>query len=305
MIRESTFASSSPYRFIDPLLACGISNKKMLTEFMPLKNKINNLIAEKIKDKKASVISVYFDTRDGNWLSINPTEKYSPASLLKVPTAIAFFKEAEENPKLLSKKIAYSGAYDYNQFEYFKPPEKLVPGQSYTIEDLIGRMLGHSDNNAYFLLVENIDIKILTEVYSDLGIVIPASLDSGQADFITIKQYANFFRVLHNASYLGRDMSEKALSLLSKDNLPQGIASGIPKDIPIAEKFGERNFSSQAMDPYSEKELHDCGIIYYPGHPYLLCVMTKGTSYINLAGVISDTSKLVYDYINGEAISRK
>jgi hypothetical protein len=46
-------------------------------------------------------------------------------------------------------------------------------------------------------------------------------------------------------------------------------------------------------------EMHDCGIVYYPYRPYLLCVMTKGSGEIkSLETVIQDVSKMVYEEVN-------
>ena len=47
-----------------------------------------------------------------------------------------------------------------------------------------------------------------------------------------------------------------------------------------------------------ERQLHDCGIVYYSNHPYLLCVMTKDKTIENLADAIKDISHLVYEEIN-------
>ncbi len=297
-VRQSDLNEVS-YRFIDPLLACDVSEKKETTEFTPLKIKIQSIINDKVNRDQANTVSIYFDTRDGNWLNINPSEKYSPASLMKVPTAIAYFKEAEDNPAILQNKMLYDGSFDLNKLEYFQPEKTIEPNQSYTAEDLLFRMLGYSDNNAYYILANSIDGNILNEVYSDLGIVWPKNINEAQDDFITVKQYANFFRILYNASYLDRDMSEKALSFLSQTDFPQGMIAGIPKNIVVAHKFGERNFGNVA-DPASQKELHDCGIVYFPDHPYLLCIMTKGTNFDDLSGTIKDISNTVYQYIDQE-----
>ena len=48
-----------------------------------------------------------------------------------------------------------------------------------------------------------------------------------------------------------------------------------------------------------EHELHDCGIVYYPEHPYFLCVMTRGGDRPKLAAAIADVSKVAYDGWNG------
>ena len=46
------------------------------------------------------------------------------------------------------------------------------------------------------------------------------------------------------------------------------------------------------------KQLHDCGIIYYPGNPYLLCVMTRGDSFGELSSTIRDISDIIYGVVN-------
>lgn len=295
-IRQSDL-STPTYSFIDPLIACGISEKKSTVEFAPLKNQINELINSQIAKAQINTASVYFDKRDGSWLSINPNEKYFPASLMKVPTMIAVLKVAESNPGLLNKKIVYDGSFDLNAIEHFKPSKTMVPNQAYTVDDLLFRMIGYSDNNAVLLLVDSIDSKILNEVFTDLGVTIPQGENATLTDYITVKQYASFFRVLHNATYLNRKMSEKALYLLSQPDFPKGIMAGIPTGTKFVDKFGERNFSDNPDDQASSKELHDCGIVYYPEHPYLLCIMTKGTNFESLTNTIKSISQIVYNYI--------
>ncbi|MBI5729074.1 MAG: serine hydrolase [Candidatus Magasanikbacteria bacterium] len=297
-IRQSTLSEKSAYRFIDPLLACDLTTKKANTEFLPLKTKIENIIANKIYAHQATNVSVYFDTRDGRWLGINPNATYFPASLMKVPTLIAFLKLAEEQPEILSKKIVYDGSYDLNTLEYYKPRTTLTPRRAYTVDDLLERMIVNSDNNALPLLVNAVDSKVLDDVYSDLGISIPPDVQDSLKDYMTVKSYVNFFRVLYNSSYLTRAMSEKALALLSKPDFPRGIEGGVPNTVTVAQKFGERNFGTDPNDTTTGKELHDCGIVYYPGHPYLLCVMTKGTDFDKLAGTIQDISKTIYQYMD-------
>jgi beta-lactamase class A len=209
---------------------------------------------------------------------------------------IALFKEAEADPGLLQKKILYDGSFDYNTAQNFKPEKTLTPHQSYTLNELNERMIAYSDNNAVPLLSHYIDDHKLRTVFSDLGVFIPTTSGELNQDFISVKAYANFFRVLYNASYLNRDLSEKALSVLSKSDFPQGITAGVPTSTIIVQKFGERKILDINNNPIST-ELHDCGIIYAPAHPYLLCIMTKGKNFNELAGSIKDISKLVYDSV--------
>jgi len=56
----------------------------------------------------------------------------------------------------------------------------------------------------------------------------------------------------------------------------------------VSHKFGEGGVMG------GERQLQDCGIVYYPGRPYLLCVMAKGTKLENLEKFIKAVSRLVY-----------
>lgn len=296
-IRQSTLGKNT-YRFIDPLFACDITSRKAVTELFPLKTKIEELIANKIHAGQLKNASVYFDTRDGRWLGINTAETFFPASLMKVPTLIAFLKVAQEDPNILSKKIYYDGSFNLNTLEYFKPQKSIQPKHSYTVQELLESMIKYSDNNALPLLLKSIDSKTLAEVYTDLGVSIPEDTNDSLADFMPIKSYVSFFRVLYNSSYLSRDMSESALALLSQASFRSGIKDGVPDNILVAQKFGERNFGTDPTDTKTEKGLHDCGIVYFPDRPYLLCVMTKGNDFDKLAATISDISKLVYQFMS-------
>ncbi len=293
-VRQSTL-STNTYQFINPLLL--VDTAEDTTTFKPLKDNLVSLVNQAIKSKSAEQISIYFDRRNGKWFGINDEVPYSPASLMKVPLMVSFLKSAETNPSLLSKEVSYNGTTDLNQDEFFKTKNALVPGSVYTIEDLIGRMIKYSDNNALLPLSNNITGADISSVSADFGVKTPADQKDSQSDFVSVKTYANFFRILYNSTYLSRDMSEKALSLLSQTTFTNGIVAGVPNGIVVAHKFGERAFGD-AHDPNSEKELHDCGVVYFPKNRYILCVMTKGQDYNSLASSIKDISKAVYDYID-------
>jgi hypothetical protein len=72
------------------------------------------------------------------------------------------------------------------------------------------------------------------------------------------------------------------------------LRKGLPPGIPVADKFGEWAPGGDS----DIRQLHDCGIIYYPGNPYLLCVMSRGLSYDDLSGVIGDVSRVTFNEVN-------
>lgn len=285
------------YTFINPLLSCNFSEDKQFNAYEPIEDKLKSYVNKHMSSGDAQNISIYFrGLNSGHWSGVNENDLYSPASLLKVPLMIAYLKEADSNPEILDQKITYRQTIDQNSIETFKPKLFIADGKTYSINDLLKYMILYSDNNAASLLQKNVNEESLKEVYSDLGI--PISQDD-QDETISPKIYSYIFRILYNATYLSKPMSQYALELLTPADFPGGIKAGLPSYIPSAQKFGERTVLKENVDTGQTtldfRELHDCGIVYYPKNPYLLCVMTKGDDFQKLSGIISNISSIVYN----------
>jgi len=281
--------NSFNYKFINPLLECSsetISQDKNLTT---IRKSIENFISQQKKDQKITFASIYYrDLNNGPWFGINEKEYFSPASLIKAPLLIAYYKDAEIDPSILDKKIVNTLTFNPDDQD-IQPSQHLEPNQEYTVDDLLNRMIIYSDNLAYNLLLNNIDNKKLFDIYQDFDIDISKYKDDPSGNILTVKDYSSIFRILFNASYLDKKYSEKALSLLSQSEYQDALIKYIPKNITVAHKFGERYFVE-----IGEKQLHDCGIVYYPQKPYLICIMTRGQNFDDLSNFIAQTSQLVY-----------
>jgi beta-lactamase class A len=147
-------------------------------------------------------------------------------------------------------------------------------------------MITKSDNfaaNALIFYECGVDIN---KVSDDLRIFLPN--DENAENFISVIDYASYFRVLYNSSYLNREMSEWALKLLSQTDFKEGLVAGVPSYVTVSHKFGERGLP----DYY---QLHDCGIVYRSNSPYLLCIMTKGDGFKKMEEVISELSSRIYN----------
>jgi hypothetical protein len=119
------------------------------------------------------------------------------------------------------------------------------------------------------------------------------------------QEYSHMFRALYNGSYLSHEASERALNLLSKTTFTDGLVAGVPANTIVSHKFGERSpwLEDHASSASEENvnQLHDCGIVYFPSHPYFLCVMTKGQAGVDfplLATVIQDISRVTWEHVN-------
>jgi beta-lactamase class A len=278
---------NSQYTFLNDSIACDFNEEENLETIKNLESQISALADSAAKEKSADSVSVFFrDLKSIKFFGVNENKEYAPASLLKLPIAIAYYKYSEIDPSILTKKYVYKAEDHLDMPQYFPPSAELEVGKEYTMEEIIEQMLVYSDNDAVDILASNIDKNFLIKVYDDLGIV------SINEDFFSSKDYAAVLRILYNSSYMTRKNSQKILDLLTKSVFTEGLVAGVPSSVAVANKFGERTTET------GEKELHDCGIIYYPDNPYILCVMTLGKNFDQLAEIIKKVSYLVYQEMN-------
>jgi len=293
MVQEGTIYrdSGGVFVFTSPILDYEYS-KQGGNKVIPYK-KVHERVDQLKNEYGVIDASVYYrDLGNGQWLGVNEKNFFSPASLMKTPLLIAFLKNAEQNPSLLEKKTIASKKYFGSNVEQdILSKDFLVEGETYTLKNIAEKMIQSSDNTAALIIYEQTKNVAVEKVFESVGVV----FDKEQGDaIIRVKDFAAFFRVLYNASYLGRDMSELALSLLSQTDFTQGLASGVPKDVVVAHKFGERILENPYGEPVAGRQLHDCGIVYTK-NPYILCIMTKGEDFQKQAKFIADVSKFFYE----------
>ncbi|MBT0664577.1 serine hydrolase [Geobacter pelophilus] len=99
---------------------------------------------------------------------------------------------------------------------------------------------------------------------------------------------------------MNKEMSERALEYLAVEEFPFGIASGIPVGVTVAGKFGEKESGPNLQ----VKSLHDYGIVYHAKQPYLICIMTEGDNFYNLAPIIHEISRTVYEEVENQTRSQ-
>jgi beta-lactamase class A len=289
----------SGFNFVKPLLVCDIKPEIKYSEIKTLDTQLANFIDKQKEEGNIEAVSVYFqDLQSNGRIDINQDEKFRSASLGKVPIMIAFLRFAEDNPGILDKKITYHQATDYNEPQEIKPKDPLVSGKTYTVRELIEKMIIYSDNNAIYELVKLIDSDTLGKLYQDLGVpLLTPDVSSKSIDFITTKDISYFFRILYNGTYLDNELSDEALEILSRVDYANGIVASIPQGISVSHKFGLYTVKNNGIA--TQRELHDCGIIYHPKDPYLLYIMTKSSADIpNIEKTITGISKIVYQQVD-------
>lgn len=244
--------------------------------------------------------SVYFrDLNDGPVMGVNEHATFSSASLLKLPVVMTVLRLAEERPEVMDIDLVYGGenAPDIDQF--YVPEEKIVKEGRYSVREVVRHALVYSDNAAIAMLHDFLEIEgdgsnNIVSVFTELGLILPGDIQDRD---VSTRSYASLFRLLYTSSYLKSDYSELVLEHLSQATFG-GLRAGVPRGVLVSSKFGER-FNEDGV-----KQLHDCGIVYYPDNPYVLCVMTLGHDFTELQKTIIDVSRMVYEEVDSRKIAK-
>lgn len=283
--------NSEQKTYIDPY----INSQRTPVKYVPFELKTSKRIFEEINRDKNISLSVYVRNLDnGPWFGIGEDDDFAPIRTLKMPLFIAYLKWSEQDIMLLEKELIIPKTATDNTEKIFIPKSNIQSGKAYSIKKLLEEMMINSNVIATEVLLKNIPYILLSKVDSDLGVLLPGEEDI--RDTISLKEYSSFFRILYTASYLSSVSSDFALSTLTKTDFPEGLRKGVPSNIEIANKYGEKILSNeQGKKIY---QLHDCWVVYYPQYPYIVCISARSKNTEKLTQVIWETSRIVFEEIS-------
>lgn len=267
---------NSLFTLLDPARGL-VSQKDLIVNIQPLRDSIN---IEYENDKDISVYFEYLPT--GANISLNKDAEFYPASLLKVPVAMAVAKKIERGDWKWSNELVLMPTDKDNKFgTLYKEPSN----SKFTIEEIVRRSLSDSDNSAHFILVRNLEMDEMSDVYDHMGLDGFLKTEGS----LSAKKYSVMMRALYAASYISEENSQKLLKYLSQSPFSQYVQQGIPRDVVFAHKIGVDD---------ERKVYLDSGIIYTKGRPYLLTVMTKNKNQETAQKIMADISKKAYNYVS-------
>ena len=254
----------------------------ILINFVPLRTKLRSFL-----DTKPNV-SIYFEyLPSGTSIGINDTTNFAQASLVKVPVAMAIYKQIENGQLNLGKTLELKNEHLDNQFgELWKKGE----GAQITVEQAVLLSLIESDNTATKLLISILPLGFADQVYDYLDI---PKQSLGNMPIISAKNYSSIFRSLYLAAYLTEENSNEILDILTRTKFNDKLPAAVPTDIKIAHKVGEFEDQKSNKSVYS-----DCGIVFLPKRTYNLCIMVSDSTEADAASSIQQTSKIVFEYVH-------
>lgn len=282
-------ASVNPYPFID-ISRNFIPQEHYFVNLQPLREELNAMV-DKFGRDSVSLYVEYLNT--GANISVNPDRYIWPASLAKIPLAMAVMKKVERGDwKLTNELVLMEG--DRND-ESGNPEGQLSEypvGTRFTIKNLLEELLVNSDNTAHYILLRNLHADDLDRIVGELGLD-ALFTEEGK---VSAKEYSRLFRALYTASFLTREDSEMILQWLDTSPFNDFLSKGIPEETPFPHKYGEKI----TLNAYA-----DSGIVYLANRPYLITVMVQRdeaapfeTERERAAEFIRTVSKAAYDYFS-------
>ncbi|MBC7467434.1 MAG: serine hydrolase [Bdellovibrio sp.] len=281
-------------KLISPLLECAVREpdpKDLENPLASFSEEIQNFMNKSQNKSTDLKADIYFqDLIGGTAIDVGDNISLRAGSLLKIPLVMAYFKWSESEPDVLNKKVIFDQKDSLKLYDVqgVKPSKTLQLGQSYTIAELMHAAIVYSDNVAASLLEHYDNRSGLKKVAVDLDIPVHEGVPPLREPHI--KDYASYFRVLFNAAYLDQNKSNEFLKLLSESEYKDGLVAGVPTEVLVSHKFGE----ATGLNNSDVHFLNDCGIIYLPKRPYLLCISVHGKDESQMTPLVQKISNLVY-----------
>ncbi len=270
--RLTTFKNIRPIISVEP--------KEESENLQETKLALTNLIDSLKQVGNLTAASVYLrKTSTSEWIAVNDTVRYHPASMMKVPLMLAWLKIAEANPGTLEKQLDYK----IDDTKLPKNPQykaqSIEAGKSYTVHDLIFYMIAHSDNRAAQALQQNADSRYAVMLLKELGL--PSTQNGSDSYMLTAGEYSMFIKAIYNSTFNSPEYSQYASEMMENSSFKKGFAEGFPTGTQMWHKFGEW------ASPGQPDELHQSGVVVLGNEPYILTIMTRGKGYDNLEKVLA------------------
>ncbi len=277
--RVSGYRSVQPVLFSEPMCES--------PRFEGMRIAIATLVDRLRSEGKLNSASVYVrDFQKAEWTWYNGDELFDPGTMEKLPLLLSWLSRVTEDPSLMQRTWTCTPEEAAVAQSRSVHSEQVQVGRVYSTEQLLELMIVHADNRATAMLHHHIEPERFAKTFLDLGLAAPET--NTMAHRMNVRDFSVFMKALYNSSYLNPSRSEYALDLMTRSVFGQGLAAGLPAGTAIAHKFTE------AGDP-EEAQLHETGLVYMEGYPYLITVMTRGARSEPLASAISSISLLVYE----------
>lgn len=227
-------------------------------------------------------------------ISYRPQERFPGASLIKLPILAVVFEAVADKKIFLDDRVIIKKRDIFGGSGELK--SRKLPCEV-SIKELLELMIAASDNTATNKIVSILGFKYINAKFKELGLS-STLLARRMMDFKKrrkgIENYTSSYDIvlvlekIYKKKLVNEELSNLALSFLTKQKVNDRIPLYLPKEILVAHKTGlERGV------------VHDAGIVFTPKSDYIICVLVKGAkSHKQAKKIIAQVSLLTYNYFS-------
>jgi beta-lactamase class A len=254
-----------------------------------LRQKIENVLAG-YTSRWGIVIHNY---SNGQKLEINPHMVFPSASMIKIPIMYEIMRQAANGQINLDQTLIVSNEVRTGGAGILK---ELRPEISMTIRELVTLMIILSDNIATNMLIQLLGMDAINKTMKDLGLQSTVlrrlmmdfeAAAAGKENDTSPADLALIFTAIYNHIGVPPDYGVLMLDILKRQQVKDKLPFYLPEETVIAHKTGTL--------PGVE---HDGGILFLPGGPYLICILTADLA-SNVQGLqlVAILGKVIYEHV--------
>lgn len=216
----------------------------------------------------------------------NEHKIYKSGSLYKLWVMATVYKQIQDGAltedDLLSEDISTLNS----KFNIDPEDAELTDGTiTLTTRAALNQMITISHNYAALLLTEKVKLSSVAGFLKENGFTESEVGTNGDLPTSTPFDITLFFEKLYKGELANEQYTKEMIDLLKNQKLNDKLPKYLPKEIEIAHKTGELDYTT-----------HDAGIVYAPAVDYIIVVLSDSNFPQGAEERIARLSKTVYDY---------
>jgi beta-lactamase class A len=216
------------------------------------------------------------DLTSGQTFLLHQDEIFPQASTIKITVLAELYHQAQQSESGATGKARLTDMYTVQTQDLVQDSDimgGLTPSVTrLTNRDLATMMVAVSDNSAANVLIDRVGMKNVNALLDSLGLTHTRlqrkmmdlkAAGEGRENLSTPREMMILLEDIYRGKVLNENSTRDFWKMLSTHK-QSTIARDLPDGVQIADKPGEL-----------EGVRNDCGVVFVPDRPYIICVMTS------------------------------
>lgn len=254
------------------------------TQPPPVTPPLQTVVENAMSDATGKYAIAIKNLKTGEAYHQNEHETYDTGSLYKLWVMSVAYEQIKKGDLAEDEVLSQDVAILNQKFGISAGDAELTDGTiALTVNEAITQMISISHNYASLLLSERVKNSALSQFLQKEDLK-ESRINPPKT---TAADLAIFFEKLYQGKLVDAESSNKMQEILKKQELNDGIPKYLPKEIKVAHKTGDIDWSK-----------HDAGIVYAPKGDYIFIMLSESDSPSGAQERIALVSQAVYQYFN-------